>query len=119
MSRSDQYIGLTKDAQEWLKTQKVVSTKRIELSEAAFGGNIYGNQYKIEAPYPDINEYYIVTETIQCAPWSSGPMYFTHLKIDLKKVADQEPVDLGFYFSWVANPSVEGEVDFERGHYYV
>lgn len=128
--RCDQYIGLTRDAQKFMEdlcTRPEVSVERKHyITEAAFNSDpITGWKVIVpcvqEAERPDVNVANIYTEVLQHSPWSSGPMYFTHIHHQLVKKVGQT-CDMDYLFSWVLDPTVRedfGEIDFERGHYYV
>lgn len=76
MSRSDQYIGLTRRGENLLKRLSrspgaIVST--YEMCPSAFDPNPQlGWQVQLE-------DNKLFREEVQLAPWSSGPMYFTRL----------------------------------------
>ena len=96
MSRSDQWIGLTNDAQAFVKDLDFITVDKSTL----------GNKRFVDAafyPYPfELGEWRwhnaVIREKLQCSPWSSGPMHFTYLEIDYGN---------GFTvncFQWVNNP---------------
>lgn len=122
MSRTTQYIGLTKRALEYVND--AVEAKPYNMTEGMFGEIIHGSIYTM--PNGEI-----LTEVVQAEPWSSGPMIFTHLRCRPPELPFPESQHSGvqpedanaefplFYFSWVLDPTVEGEVDYENGRYYV
>lgn len=125
MSRSDQYIGLTKDAEEFLdnlvknknaKREKIVLVP--EEGTLCFGCDITGDSVTEMHDDDSANICTIYTECLQHVMWSSGPMYFTHIMAKIIKRYDPtNAVEYGPLFSWVNNPMVNGEVDPIKGHY--
>ncbi len=110
--RSDQYIGLTDRAREFVKDAEVIETRQIG---AAFD-SVSGKVYKLPTPKGP-NVAWIAKEEIQISPWSSGPMFFTHLHIFLIKECGQE-IDEGYAYSWVWDPILsEEEFNSEKGTY--
>lgn len=126
MSRSDQYIGLTQDALKWV--EKAISKEEIVLTTNTLCDEpITGYRYHMPPPEGP-NKAYIAEETIQITPWSSGPMYFTHLKITLVKedwtwkdgtVEPGQVLECGTAFDWTWNPGLEQETDHEKGQFNV
>ena len=117
--RTTQLVGLNFWADLWVKNQKLIFTKQIEICKGMFEEPVYGMYYEFEPPYPDVNLKLIVIEELQVSPWSSGPMIFSHLKATLIKRTGQE-CDCGYYFSWMVDPSLRGkDFDYETGRYYV
>ena len=119
MSRTDQYIGLTSAASNYLGSIGAERTKTYEIEGAWNTITLSVYEKKLE---DGVNLFERFTEEVQESPWSSGPMYFTHLKRELIKVADQEPIDMGYIYSWVVAPELREtntQVDQVRGWYYV
>jgi len=115
MSRSTQYIGLTAAANKWVKS--AFKVEDFELTTGMFGEPIPGRIYHIAAA-GDRDLALVATEEVQIEPWSSGPMIFTHLRITVVNDSGQR-IDCGYYYSWVMDPTVENEYDYERGAYFV
>lgn len=115
MSRSTQYIGLNKYALNYVKD--AISVEKYEMASGLCDEIIYGNIYHM--PVDGSNKDFLLKEIVQTIPWSSGPMIFTHLKPILIKKCEQICDDLGEYFSWMIDPSIISEYDFETGRYYV
>ena len=115
MSRTTQYIGLTKDAHEYVK--QATRVEEYEMTLGMFDEPVMGKIYHMPAPEGP-NKELIAKEVVQTAPWSSGPMIFTHLKLILIKECGQE-LETDYAYSWVLNPEIIDEIDYERGHYYV
>ena len=113
MSRSDQYIGLTDDAKTYVA--KAVKSERKVLCPGAFIEKIVGEVFHLPPPEGP-NKAIIAEEVLQANPWSSGPMYFTNLKLTLVK-EDGAELDMGLAFSWVYNPGLEDEFDPVKGHF--
>lgn len=111
MSRATQYIGLTSDAENWVS--HALSHRMYTMTDGMFGEGIPGRIFEMPLP-PGPNIKYTAIEVVQAAPWSSGPMIFTHLKVVLTKECGQEQ-EHGIAFSWVWNPVLEGEFDFDSG----
>jgi hypothetical protein len=105
--RTDQWIGLTHDAESF-----VADLPRINSGLTVEG--TFGSIYNLGRwQWGD----HILTETIQTVPWSSGPMYFTCLEILWHGNLDLDGTDR--LFVWVANPDIKDEVDYKKGHYWV
>lgn len=130
MARSDQYIGLTDDARIFLKSLQNDKNFKYEQSEvdlcdcAFYDGKITG--IKVTLSSLDKNDVNLKTEyieTIQDIPWSSGPMYFTHLKWVLYKRKDPDtPIELDYLYSWHVDPMLKKhytEIDYKKGSYYI
>lgn len=115
MSRSEQYIGLTKAARSFLERvgAEYVGTTMIDECAPFSHQPIMGEVWEIE----DNNIIMRFIETLQAFPWSSGPLYFTCLRFE--QICGWKTEDLGKRFLWVENPYVYGEVDYENGEYWV
>ena len=113
-----QITGLNDYARTFLSTNPNI--KKIGSSVIGIGmfeEKIYGDIYE-----EIVNKYHTLRyeEVIQDRPWSSGPMVFTHLKVTLLQACNDKRFDMGFYFSWMIDPSVkDSEFDYETGRYYV
>jgi hypothetical protein len=119
MSRSNQYVGLTLDALNYV-SKRAISRKTVVLEQGMFDEDILGSEWTLPAPEGP-NKALILREKVQIAPWSSGPMFFTFLESILVKECGQE-VDMGEYFQWVCNPELgEEHIEYDqvKGHYYV
>ncbi len=107
--RQTQWVGLTSDAAKYVKDATPIPSDN----------KTFGMFYE-ELPLCKWEKNgYLLVEEVQFSPWSSGPMIFTHLKVFLIKNADQEPVKIGYFFSWVVDPMITCEFDSEKGHMYV
>lgn len=121
MSRSTQHIGLNKYAGEWV--HDAIRTEGYSMCKGMFDEEVIGTIYHMPVPEGP-NKALIAKEVVQDAPWSSGPMIFTHLQVTLVKENGQE-LDMGCYFSWMFDPrllrySGDGtEYDYETGRYGV
>ena len=110
MSCSDQYIGLTADACKFVEGLEYVGTHNIV---GAFYNQIHLGTWASKEKQPN-GKYAIYIEVVQMEPWSSGPMYFTHLLHDFQNGAEE------FLFSWVVNPMLgDQEYDIIKGQMYV
>lgn len=111
MSRSTQFIGLTKRAQKFVKDLKSVPSDKITLG-----------MFEEEIPlrrWEDDKCFY--QETVQAVPWSSGPMIFTHLEMIHKNCInyDENESDKDFILSWVKDPDCKCEFDEDKGIFWV
>lgn len=133
MSRSDQYIGLTKRAEDYLDFIRDNYTCDVEKFELVPPEGTLACAYPIEGNLvrmyynhniiSDVNEYFEFREEIQYEPWSSGPMYFTRLRGFLKK-KNEQIINMGTYFDWTFIPNfafedVKKEFDYEKGEIYI
>ena len=130
MSRSDQYIGLTKNAENFLywarKNKNFFEFDHILLnSDETLCGHCFPGQNIRIFMNDDVNEYIDFVEKVQYDPWSSGPMYFTCLEGFLKKKMGQYD-SIGEFFEWVNSPFgffddkyFRKEYDREKGEIYV
>lgn len=106
--RCDQYIGLTKEAREWVKRNfDKNQISYYDMAEQAFDPEPLQG-YLIQ------DDESIYKEVVQCSPWSSGPMYFTCIGAFNKK---NELI--GYMFQWKENPNMTDEYDMEKGEFYV
>lgn len=131
MARTDQWIGLTDAAAEFLDQLRevyggdIVETKIVLVpkestlcSETDFTG--------IQLTYTDkdtksVNSHYIIREKVQYNPWSSGPMYFTCLEYLCVKRLGDELMLVPELFGWtrVTVPDFNSHreyVDSKLGH---
>ena len=100
--RQTQFIGLTQDAKDFLKTCERLD----EIENFTFG--MFDEPIALKA-WVDLSGN-IYTETVQVSPWSSGPMIFTHLE-------DEAETPL---FSWMLDESIRGhEYDRKEGIYWI
>ncbi len=117
MSRSTQYIGLNDYAKKWV--EKAIKTETYEMTTGMFDEPVMGTIYHM--PPPDgPNKALIAKEVVQAAPWSSGVMFFTHLKLTLIKESGQE-LDMSEAFSWMTDPSLAGSQEYDpaTGRFYM
>ena len=109
MSRSTQYIGLTKAAKDYLQEKG----RPVEADNSITG--MFEEKIALGTWWND--DFYCLEEVVQTSPWSSGLMIFTHLVGYFHN--DKEKRNPIVMFSWVKNPFVTGEFDYNRGHYWV
>lgn len=119
--RCSQYMGLTQQAQNWLKENVQITPEHIcPTCRHRRGGDIVKTQWNMDDhrdPFsaPPLYEYGLkdgskVREVIQCSPWSSGPMYFLCL----------ETPEGNRLFEWVEDRSVKDqEYDPVSGKFWV
>lgn len=111
MSRSDQFIGLTKKGDEFVKEMRKDQTnifKRIKIGEYCF------DPYPIEG-IEITTPTKIYRERIQTIPWSSGPMYFCCFDI----IDRQTGKKIKSIYKWKEDENVKGEVDYDHGKYWI
>lgn len=101
MARSDQWIGLTNLARKFVKTG-IDSPENHGSVDPAFGISPFKTGAWVVGGT-------LYREVVQITPWSSGPMYFTCL-------VNPKGEKL---FEWIQDREVRGEVDEERGRYWV
>lgn len=132
MSRSDQWIGLTDTAAEFINQlretykEDLIETNIVLVPSSEtlcgvtdfHGVQLVYNDKDLKSP----NSQYIIREKIQCAPWSSGPMYFTCLEyLCVKRIDNKEVMLIPELFGWVQvipsnfNGYTE-HIDYKLGH---
>jgi len=85
--RTDQYIGLSRRAKDWLdknrkppvvckmcNTPTPMKPEVIGVYEGMFGNKYNLHRHQLKHGYAD--------EFLQASPWSSGPMFFIGLRIN-------------------------------------
>ena len=115
MSRSTQYIGLTDQAREYVKS--AIKVEQWQMTIGMFDEPVMGSIYHLPPPNSSDKEL-IAKEVVQLEPWSSGPMIFTHLKLTVID-KDGKEVEMGFAYDWVQDFALQCEVDWKKGTYYV
>ena len=110
MSRCDQYIGLTKKGNEFMK--------RLIHEPNAFHETcvVYYPAFDVTPMHGDrvIIGDRTYQEELQYEPWSSGPMYFLHIAIYNNKTGKL----IGYIGSWEYDRNLEKrniEFDYEKG----
>lgn len=88
MSRSTQYIGLTKKAEEMSDRWKRVK------NSTNWAGGMFGEEVPLNEWHREDGS--LVREIVQASPWSSGPMIFTCLAV-FKTRASGERNEGGMY----------------------
>lgn len=111
MSRCDQYVGLTKTGRRFLSKVKSASKAIIETCKIC---------YQAWNPDPLQGDRIIIgdrmyQEELQLAPWSSGPVYLTHIAIYNNKTGNL----IGYVGSWELDSSVKNEIDEKNETYYI
>ena len=102
MSRIDQYIGLTRDAETYVSGLERVGDGQLE---GAFGNTFQmGIWLSLDGR---------ITEIVQATPWASGPMFYTCLRLEFNGGGWCR------IFCWVLNPTLKDTYhDYARGHYW-
>lgn len=116
--RMTQYIGLNDYAKKLVANAIRVETNPA-MTEGMFEEKVPGKIYVCSADGANVETIY--EEVCQDAPWSSGPMIFTCLKVTLVKKSGQK-LDMGNVCEWIVDPGVReehGEYDEKTGRYYV
>jgi hypothetical protein len=89
MARWTQYIGLSKEATEFLSKNKVKELSKWEMTMGICSEPVYGTIYEVtidsndpEDCYPPSFGHEVITyaEVEDVTPWSSGPMIHTALR---------------------------------------
>jgi len=130
MSRFDQYVGLTKDAENflgWTKDNKdffEFDHTLLNSDETLCGQCFPGKNIRVFIN-SNVNEYIDFVEKVQCHFWSSDPMYFTCLEGFLKKKIGQYD-SIGEFFKWnnvpyglFDNKYFRKEYNKEKGEIYL
>lgn len=118
MSRSTQFVGLNKAGRDYVSKGELVG--RMKIGVGLFGEDVQGAVYDMPVPERS-DKLFTVREVVQVCPWSSGPMFFTHLMGSLEKESGQV-IEQGPFCSWSLDPSLKEknlEFDYEEGRYYV
>lgn len=117
MSRSTSFIGLTRDAAEWVK-------QLIEMPNDHHTRGMFDEVVPLRTWRDVDGKYYY--EVVQADPWASGPLIFTCIKPqEGTKTIPEEVYARDFtgneWFSWVINPTLMGaaRIDYERGHFCI
>jgi len=114
--RCTQFIGLNSYARKWLEKPNFTCIGKEEITTGIGNEPIYGTVWQGELPWGMVE----VKEVVDKVPWSSGPMIFTCLKVF--KLQEEGPMEVGEYFRWMADPSLEDEgkeYDEETGRYFI
>lgn len=110
--RTTQYIGLTADAQKFVKN--LLSVKSKKFAEGMFGEKIPLGRWE----WPGTTRKRYLQERVQAEPWSSGPMIFTCLEtIYISSDGKEEPAET--IYEWVEDPLIKNEYDEVRGRFWV
>lgn len=104
MSRSTQYIGLNGNSVKLVNDMLLTKKYNGRSTPGMFGEEVP------LADYEAADGTLVFLEIVQAEPWSSGPMIFTCL-------LSEEGVNR--VHEWVEDNSVDGEVDYANGKYYV
>lgn len=114
MSRSTQFIGLTQEAEEYVK-----NLEQLESDSNAVGLFEEIPLRKWKLPEEDFKciknkENIFLREVVQECLWSSGPMIFTCLEVSYE---NGEPAK---FLQWINDPRVRNqEYDIKQGKFWV
>jgi len=115
MSRSTQFIGLTKEATKYVKSLESLASDTKTLG--MFNEKITLGKWKLPKEFSSDRPDACIREIVQATPWSSGPMIFTCLSIFFGNCT---PKDKGIsILQWIEDPRVKGEFDQENGRFWV
>lgn len=109
MSRSTQFIGLNDFAMDYVKD-------KYEILSDNYTYGMFDEKIRLRK-WQYVNKHgHIVTinEVVQCELWSSGPMIFTCLEETISNGTVIEQI-----CAWIRDPSIQCELDYETGRYYV
>lgn len=113
--RTTQFIGLTKEAEDFVKDLKSLPSDRKTFG--MFGEDIPLRKWEIHPCLQGMNTseetIQCIREVVQASPWSSGPMIFSCLEIDFGAECNCR------IFEWSHNPLIDNEVDKEKGQFWV
>lgn len=110
MSRSDQYIGLTKRGDELIAKIKKTSC----MQESCYVCDQAFNPYPIHG-IQLVTKDVTYKEELQEEMWSGGPMYFTHIGIYSNKTGKL----IGHVCSWREDKNLKYDCDYEEGTYWI
>jgi predicted small secreted protein len=118
--RTEQIIGFTKKAQNFIQTIKnskyfssiseITLVKELPFSNQPLTGIIID----VQPTGPEVNQREYFVQKIQMTPWSYGPMYFFHFEHFIEKKCGQI-ISLGECYSWVRDPLLLTEYDQAEG----
>lgn len=116
MARSTQFIGLTKQAERFVRnfTLGPDPDPKSKECEDRFALGMFGENIPLRmwAGFWE-GKTILIKEVVQDSPWSGGPMIFTNLEMDFLNGAKVT------IFQWVHNPTIDSEFDRENGQYWV
>ena len=118
MSRSTQFIGLTKEAEEYIKNLKELPSDSYTIG--MFEEKFALRKWKMPGTFkskdrPDA----CIREIVQASPWSSGPMIFTCLALFFGNHLPRDSETGTPILQWIEDPRVEHEFDQEKGKFWV
>lgn len=113
MSRTTQYIGLTREAMNYLADYKRVKNST-NITKGMFDEDVSLGEW---VSRHDGAKFWKIKEIVQMEPWSSGPMIFTCLVGFFYN--DKECVHPISFLGWVEDPRINNEFDREKGIMWV
>lgn len=139
MSRSTQYIGLTKAADDFIKKGFTPELDNLQVLERKYNDkDIYwekrsaAGMFDEEIPLGTWRRTFsgrdvLIREVLQTSPWSGGPMLFTCLEIDFgngnnwDKPGDEkyDQTSVAVCFQWIDDPTVTDEYDDVTGRMWI
>jgi hypothetical protein len=108
MSRTTQFIGLTKRAEQFIAKLAVMAPD--SYITGMFDEEIPLRKWQVDGYYFRMG---IIREVVQMAPWSSGPMIFTCLEWE------SQSGDKFRFDQWIEDPTCQGEYDVGEGIMWV
>jgi len=111
--RTTQFIGLTKRAQDYVHGLKLLESDTQTLG--MFEEEIDLRRWQISGDFKDDRfPDRCIREIVQATPWSSGPMIFNCLEVDLNNGAKVKMLQ------WIDDPALRGtEYDCDTGRFWV
>lgn len=113
MGRSTQWIGLTASGDEFISSLERLPSDR--HTSGMFDETLPLGKWK--APEGRWHKAKYIREVVQEVPWSSGPMIFTRLEIEYHQSDGQ--MFTAPCFEWVHDPTVEAELDYDSGVFWI
>jgi len=119
MSRSTQYIGLTRSAMNYLADYQRVKDSN-NITKGMFDEDVPLGEWVDTSHYAGVKgveKFWKIKEVVQFEPWSSGPMIFTRLAGYFHN--DLECKNPIYILGWVEDPRIINEYDVEKGTMWV
>lgn len=120
MSRSTQFIGLNSQAKEYVQDLEKIETDNYTLG--MFDEEVKLGKWKAPKEISHVEYPTFLMESVQQAPWSSGPMIFTCLNIHIEFPTQGCCHKWNFIFEWHHDPRLKEQglqFDYETGGMWV